>query len=199
MKTFPTLQRLILPVILLVAVLCLLPSAAADVEKKAPAPVPAPSPITTVFLVRHAEKAEIPNDSNPPLNEMGLWRAQVLAHTLGKAGIKAIYTSQYLRTQQTAEPLAKQLGITPTVMQLRPSPTNPREIASDAILAIVKDIQQRHAGEAVLVVGHTNSVPPVIRMLRSDVVPTIDEQTFDNLFILTIHRLEVAKLVQLKY
>lgn len=199
MKTSPALQRLMLFVILLVAVLCLLQPAAANIEEKAAAPVPAPSPITTVFLVRHAEKAEIPNDNNPPLNETGKWRAQVLAHTLAKAGIKAIYTSQFLRTQQTAEPLATQLGITPTVMKLNPSQTNPREIASDSILAIVRDIQQRHAGEAVLVVGHTNSVPPVIRMLRSDVVPTIDEQTFDNLFVLTIHRLEVAKLVQLKY
>jgi phosphohistidine phosphatase SixA len=198
MKTSPALRRLMLPVILLVAALCLLQPAAANVEEKSPAPVPAPSPITTVFLVRHAEKAETPAE-DPPLNEQGRWRAQVLAHTLGKAGIKAIYTSQFLRTKQTAEPLATQLGITPTVMQLRLSPTNPREIASDAILAIVKDIQQRHAGEAVLVVGHTNSVPPVIRMLRSDVVPAIDEQTFDNLFILSIHRLEVAKLVQLKY
>jgi phosphohistidine phosphatase SixA len=199
MKTSPNIQRLMLPVILLIGVLCLLQPTAANVEEKASAPTPAPSPITTVFLVRHAEKAEIPNDNNPPLNEMGRWRAQVLAHTLGKAGIKAIYTSQYLRTKQTAEPLAKQLGITPTVVTLNPSSTNPREISSESILAIVRDIQQRHAGEAVLVVGHTNSVPPVIRMLRSDVVPAIDEQTFDNLFVLTIHRLEVAKLVQLKY
>jgi phosphohistidine phosphatase SixA len=198
MKTFPIPQRLLLPVILLAAVLCLLQPAAANIEEKAPAPAPAPSPITTVFLVRHAEKAETPAD-NPPLNETGRWRAQVLAHMLGKTGITAIYTSQALRTQQTAEPLAKQLGVTPTVMTLTPNPANPREISNQSLLAIVQDIQRNHAAEAVLVVGHTNSVPPVIRMLRSDVVPAIDEQTFDNLFILTIHRLEVAKLVQLKY
>jgi broad specificity phosphatase PhoE len=198
MKTFPTIQRLMLPVILLAAVLCLLQPTAATVEEKALAPVPGPSPITTVFLVRHAEKAATPA-ANPPLNAAGVKRAKRLAQMLGKAGITAIYTSQALRTQQTAEPLATLLGITPNVMTLNPSPSNPREIASESIRAIVTDIQQRHAGETVLVVGHTNSVPPVIRMLRSDVVPVIDEQTFDNLFVLSIYRLEVAKLVQLKY
>ena len=45
-----------------------------------------------------------------------------------KAGIKAIYASQYLRTKQTAEPLAKQLGITSDVIEVRMSATNPREI-----------------------------------------------------------------------
>jgi 2,3-bisphosphoglycerate-dependent phosphoglycerate mutase len=199
MKTSPALQRLTLFVILLVAVPCLLlQPAAANVEEKALAPVQTPSPITTVFLVRHAEKADAPRE-DPPLTTDGEKRAKRLAHILGRAGITAIYTSQYLRTKQTAEPLATQLGITPTVMTLTPNPTNPREISNQSLLAIVQDIQRRHAGETVLVVGHTNSVPPVIRMLRSNVVPTIDEQTFDNLFVLTIHRLEVAKLVQLKY
>lgn len=195
MKTFPTLQRLALPFVLLAAALCLLqPAAAVNVEAKAQPQ----DPITTVFLVRHAEKAESPAD-NPPLNETGLWRAQVLAHTLGKAGITAIYTSQFLRTQQTAAPLAAQLGIKPTVMTLTASPTNPREISSQSILAIVQDIYRHHAGETILVVGHTNSVPPVIRMLRAAPVPVIDEQTFDNLFIVTMYRLETTKVVQLKY
>ncbi|MGH9856121.1 MAG: histidine phosphatase family protein [Blastocatellia bacterium] len=70
--------------------------------------------VTTVYLVRHAEKAATPT-ADPPLLEAGNQRAQELAQTLGKARIKTIYTSQYLRTKQTAEPLAKQLGIALTV------------------------------------------------------------------------------------
>lgn len=198
MKTFPAIQRLTLPVIMLLAVLCLLQPAAANVEEKAKAPTPAPSPITTVYLVRHAEKAEIPNDNNPPLNEMGLWRSQVLAHMLGKAEIKAIYTSQYQRTQQTAKPLAAKLGVTPTVVPITMSPSNPRELSSEYIRAMINNIHQR-AGESVLVVGHTNTIPRIISALRAGVIPVIDEQTFDNLFIVTMHNLEVAKVVQLKY
>src|ERR1044071_2972996 len=66
---------------------------------------------TTVVLVRHAEKAADPRE-DPPLLESGNTRAQELARILEPVGIKAIYTSQFLRTKQTAEPLAKQLGIT---------------------------------------------------------------------------------------
>lgn len=194
MKTFPTLKRLMLPVSLLLVVFFLLQPAAANVENQDDAP----SQITTVFLVRHAEKADAPRE-NPPLNEAGMKRAKTLARMLSKAGIKAIYTSQFLRTKQTAEPLATQLGITPNAVTLNPSSTNPREISAESIKAIVTDIQKRHAGKAVLVIGHTNSVPPVIKMLRGDVIPTIDEQTFDDMFIVTINRMEVAKVTHLKY
>jgi len=51
----------------------------------------------------------------------------------------------------------------------------------------------------VLVVGHSNSIPDVIKMLGGDVVPTIDERKFDDLFIVTVYAKGKAKVVQLKY
>src|SRR5512141_2573171 len=71
------------------------------------------NPQTTVILVRHAEKA-VSNSamtSDVPLSETGTARARELARGLGAVHIDAIYTPQYLRTKQTAEPLAKALGI----------------------------------------------------------------------------------------
>jgi phosphohistidine phosphatase SixA len=192
MKTFPVIQRLILPVLLL-AVLSLLQPTIATVEVKAQAA----SEITTVFLVRHAEKAAAPRE-DPPLTEEGVQRSRGLARLLGQAGIKAIYTSQYLRAKQTANQLAVQLGITPTVLPISASQSNPREVSKDSIKMIVDNIYQ-HAGESVLVIGHSNSVPEVIRALKVDVIPVIDEQKFDDLFIVTIYRKEVAKVVHLKY
>src|SRR4051812_32196327 len=62
--------------------------------------------VTTVFLVRHAENASEPRP-DPPLLETGIARAELLARILAKSGVKAIYTSQFLRTRATAEPLAK--------------------------------------------------------------------------------------------
>jgi len=92
---------------------------------------------TTVFLVRHAEKADAPRE-DPPLLETGTARAQLLARILGKSGIKAIYTSQYLRTKATAEPLAKQLGIASVVISLKTTAANPRQVSPESIQEIVE-------------------------------------------------------------
>lgn len=58
----------------------------------------------TVFLIRHAEREDEPRQ-DPPLSRDGVARSQALARLLSSAGIKAIFTSQYSRTKQTAEPL----------------------------------------------------------------------------------------------
>lgn len=197
MKTFSVLQRLAWVVIMLVAASCLLQSAVAKVEVKTPQAVKDDFKVTTVFLVRHAEKGDAPRE-NPPLNDAGKLRSQTLARILKQSGIKAIYTSQFLRTIQTAEPLAQQLGITGTALPLSSSQSNPREVSEQSIREITSKIYER-AGEAVLIVGHTNSIPAVIKMLGGDVVPTIDEQTFDDLFIVTVYSKEKAKVVRLKY
>lgn len=152
---------------------------------------------TTVFLVRHAEKADAPRE-DPPLLETGTARAQLLARILGKSGIKAIYTSQYLRTKATAEPLAKQLGIASVVISLKMSPSNPRQVSSESIQEIVEKIYQR-PGENALVIGHSNSVPDVIKALGGDVVPTIDEKEFDDLFVVTVYAKGRARVTHLKY
>jgi hypothetical protein len=54
-------------------------------------------------------------------------------------------------------------------------------------------------GESVLIVGHSNTVPEVIRMLGGDMVPTIDEKEFDDIFIVTVYARGKAKVTHLKY
>lgn len=54
-------------------------------------------------------------------------------------------------------------------------------------------------GENVLVIGHSNSIPDVIKMLGGDVVPTIDERKFDDLFIVTVYAKGKAKVTHMKY
>jgi phosphohistidine phosphatase SixA len=152
---------------------------------------------TTVFLVRHAEKAATPAE-DPPLLEAGSARSQELARILGKAEIKVIYTSQFLRTKLTAEPLAKLLGVASTTMPLKMSASNPREVSQQSINEIVEKIYQR-AGENALIVGHSNSIPEVIRALGGDVVPKIDEKEFNDLFIVTVYAKGKAKVTHLKY
>jgi phosphohistidine phosphatase SixA len=154
-------------------------------------------PVTTVFLIRHAERAEEPRQ-DPLLTEKGTARSQELARLLSTAGIKAIFTSQFARTKLTVEPLAKQLGITPTAQTLKSNPSNPRQIAEESTKETVDKIMA-HAGGSVLVVGHSNSIPDVIKMLGGDVTPTIDEKKFDDLFVVTVFAKSKAKVTHLKY
>jgi broad specificity phosphatase PhoE len=196
MKNSSARQRLMWPVILLVAALCLLQSAT-SLEAEAQQTAEDKFKVTTVFLVRHAEKADAPRE-DPSLSEAGKQRSQALARLLGQSGIKAIYTSQFQRTIQTAEPLAKQLGVTATPLTIRPSQSSPREIAEQSTREMTDKIYER-AGDGVLIVGHSNSIPAVIKMLGGDVVPTIDEQKFDDLFVVTVYGKGKAKVTHLKY
>lgn len=151
--------------------------------------------VTTVYLVRHAEKAAAPA-ADPPLTEAGTKRAEELARKLGKAGIKTISTSQFLRTQATAEPLAKQLGITNTVIPVKMDTMNSRQLSPE-YLKQVSDLVSSSAG-SVLIVGHSNTVPELIKALGGDIVPTIDDATYDDLFVVTVYAKGKAKVAHLK-
>jgi len=152
---------------------------------------------TTVFLVRHAEKEAEPKQ-DPPLSKEGVARSQELARMLSTAGVKAIYTSQFVRTKQTAEPLAAKNGLSAIVLTLKTNPANLRLIAEESTAELVNKILQR-PGDTALVIGHSNWIPDVIKLLGGDVVPTIDEQKFDDLFVVTIYGKGKAKVVQMKY
>ena len=130
----------------------------------------------TIFLVRHAERADTtPGTSptmaaDPDLSEAGRARAESLATALKDAKITAIYATKYKRTQQTAAPLAKALGLTVNI------------VTGDAA-----DVVKQLAGATgnVLVVGHSNTVPDVIKGLGVTAPVTIGDDEFDNLFIVT--------------
>ena len=61
-------------------------------------------PVTTVILVRHAEKNIEPNNPDPDLSPAGQRRAQELARMFSGAGVNTIYATQYKRTQETVRP-----------------------------------------------------------------------------------------------
>jgi phosphohistidine phosphatase SixA len=181
----------------LLASLCVCAGRVAEADGGPQRPANGEAKVTTVFLVRHAEKADGPGQ-DPPLSEAGKQRAEALARLLQSAGVKGIYTSQFLRTQQTAEPLARRLVVTASPVPLSVKPSNPREVSEESVRELTKKVEA-HAGEALLIVGHTNSIPEVIRMLGGDAVPRIDESKFDDLFVVTVYAGGRAKVVHLKY
>jgi len=132
---------------------------------------------TTVFVVRHAEKAATPED--PPLSAGGEARAEALARVLADAGISAIFTSQFARARETAQPLADSLALPVTVVPLS------REDLPASLAELAGRIRRRHAGQRVLVVGHSNTVPELIGALGGENVPPLGDDDYDDLFIVT--------------
>jgi len=144
-------------------------------------------PVTTVILVRHAEKKIEPSNPDPDLAPEGVERAQEIARVFADAHINAIYATQYKRTQQTVKPLSDRIGVPVTVLDSKQ--TND----------LLRQIQTTHRGQTVFVSGHNNTVPAIVSELSGETYPTIPESEYDNLFIVTIYRFGKAKVVKLKY
>ncbi len=144
------------------------------------------STLTTVILVRHAEKSTTPKE-NPILTDAGKLRAEHLAKMLSNAAVQAIYTSQYQRTKQTAEPIANKLGIQTIVLDAAKSD------------GFAKSIRTQNAGQIVLVVGHSNTIPEIILALGGPAMEELDEREYDNFFVLTMPEKGESSLLKLKY
>src|SRR5438132_4516205 len=144
-------------------------------------------PVTTVILIRHAEKIIDPNNPDVDLSPAGQTRAQELARMFGDTGISAIYATQYKRTQQTVKPLADKLGLPVTVVNAK----------STADLLV--QIRANHSGQTVFIAGHNDTVPEIITALGGPQYPIIPESEYDNLYIVTVYRTGKAKVVKMKY
>lgn len=145
-------------------------------------------PSMTVILVRHAEKAIVPPENkDPDLSAAGLERAQELATMLGGSDIKAIYATQFKRTQQTVKPLAGKIGIPVTLVEAKKTTD------------LVKQIRAENAGQVIFIAGHNNTVPEIVAALGGPQLPIIPESEYDNLYILTVQSDGSAKLLKMKY
>lgn len=144
-------------------------------------------PVTTVILVRHAEKKIEPNNQDPDLAPEGVERAQEIARMFGDAGVNAIFATQFKRTQQTVKPLSDRTGVAVTLINT--SQTND----------LLRQIQTTDRGKTIFIAGHNNTVPAIVSELSGETYPTIPESEYDNLYIVTIYRFGKAKVVKLKY
>src|SRR5437660_6368376 len=143
--------------------------------------------VTTIILVRHAEKIVDPNNPDVDLSAAGQARAQEIARVFGDAGINAIYATQYKRTQETVKPLSEKIGVPVTIVN------------SKSTADLLAQIRAQHSGQTIFVAGHNNTVPEIIAALGGPQYPIIPESEYDNLFIVTIYRTGKAKVVKMKY
>ncbi|WP_396150617.1 phosphoglycerate mutase family protein [Flavobacterium sp.] len=132
----------------------------------------AQSKTTTIYLIRHAEKAD--SSQNPELSEEGIKRSVRWTKLFEKTKIDVFYTTLTRRTQMTCSTIAtsKQKDM----------------IFYDATKFSLKETIEKHPGKTILIVGHSNTIPTQINtFLQKDIYPQIDEEQFGNLYTITVN------------
>jgi len=153
---------------------------------------PLASAQTAVFVVRHAEKV---SETDQRLSDAGRERAARLAKMRGAAGIRAIYATDTERARDTAAPLAQALKLPITTYDVGAGMAKDTPDASE----LARTLRRDHPGDAVLVVGHSNTVPEILRALGCREPITIAGQQYDDLFIVVPGGSGAPTLVRLRY
>ena len=146
---------------------------------------------TTIILARHGEKAAEPAN-DPMLSPAGEARAIALFEAVRGAGISAIYSTGYKRTQSTARPASEQLQIPVTTFDANPSDPNYGRLYAAELLA-------KQKGKVVLVVGHSNTIPLILRGLGIADAPAIADPEYDNLYVVTVPETGPPRVVKAHY
>ena len=132
----------------------------------------------TVVLVRHAERATTPG-SDPDLSEAGRLRAAELATVLRHFHLDAVYVTEYRRTRQTGDSTAAAHHLEPIVIATK---GDPKLYAA----AVVAELRKMPPGSAALVIGHSNTIGPVVAALGGPRVPDLCDAEYATLFVLEL-------------
>ena len=141
------------------------------------------SPTKTIYVMRHAEKEAIRGEHDPPLTDVGIARSEALRDRLEQTKVDAIYSSEYRRTMQTALPTAE--ANQQTITTYNPA-ADPREFA---------ELLRSSPAESILVIGHSNTIPPLLYAFGSE-IEAIGESQYGDLYVLTIRGDKVTLQVE---
>ena len=154
----------------------------------APAHAAAPdTTLSTVILVRHAEKNEHPPGGDAGLNTKGLVRARDLARTLEGAGVRAVYATQYGRTRITAAPLAEAIG------------DSVRSYDANHLDQLARRVLAEGKGGTVVIVGHGDTIGPTIEALTGQALGKAEPAPYDRMWVLTLGPAGAFRVVRLRY
>jgi broad specificity phosphatase PhoE len=145
---------------------------------------------TTVYLIRHAEKAS-ETDPDPDLSARGRARAESLAVQLRDSGVNMIITSHLKRTIQTAAPLAELRHIRPKIIPIESS-------VETHVRRIVDEIKS-HKGATILVVGHNNTVSKILEQIGGGKIGDLCTDEYANLIIVSLTQGKPTKLLLESY
>ena len=123
-----------------------------------------------IYLTRHAEK-QADAGRDPALSPQGISRAKHLAERLATEKIGHVFATNYRRTMETAKPTAAQFG-------LQIESYDPRR---------QKQLVTRLGAleGAILIVGHSNTIPALVKLLGGEAGPPINDDEYGRLYVLT--------------
>jgi phosphohistidine phosphatase SixA len=140
----------------------------------------------TIYVVRHCEKQVMPSEppaggaapmmaeaEDPPLSPAGQLRAMGLVDDVPVRELDAIYVTKTKRSYDTASAVIALLGIEPVYYP-------PRDVDG-----LVSRLRKRH-GESVLVVGHSNTIPPLLAGLGVQEPIEIADDQYGDLWVVTV-------------
>jgi phosphohistidine phosphatase SixA len=138
-----------------------------------------------IFVVRHAERLDQSSDS--PLSPDGAGRANRLRDMLRSAGVTHVFTTDLRRTIDTAKPLADALGVVP------------QQLPGAEVRALAARLATLKPHDRALVVGHSNTVPELLRALDVTTPVTIADAEYDNFFVVIPQKDSAPVLLRLKF
>jgi len=142
--------------------------------------------ITTIILVRHAEKV-MDGSLDAELTAQGKARAAELAYLLQHVELTAVYSTPFKRTRSTAHPTAQDKDL--QIKLYNPS-------SKEFLTQVLKN----HTGERVLIVGHSNTIPAMANELSGqDVYSDLDDSIYDNLFIVSVPEKGTAIVTRIRF
>jgi len=141
---------------------------------------------STIFVTRHADRYG--TDPDPSLTPKGEEQAHALAQLLVDANIKRIFTTELIRTQQTAAPLARQTNLIPIVV--------PQNHFDELIAQIRKSLRPN---ESILVVGHRATVPKIVHELTGKDILALKSSEYGRLIAITLFPDGRSSIVTLRY
>ncbi len=145
--------------------------------------------VTTIYLVRHAEKdtTEAANE-DPNLTEAGHARAEALRALLENQDVDALYATKYVRTSQTLEPLARERNL------------SIERYEGHDFHGLKERLLQQHRGQTVVVAGHSNTLLPIAEAFGVEKpFAEINDSQYRYLFKLTVQQDDKAALEVTEY
>jgi len=141
----------------------------------------AQSETTTIYLVRHAEKADASAD--PDLSEAGKARAKKWGEYFEDKNIGIYFSTPYKRTTNTAAIISSFVSALPVPGTTRAFQMRGYDPAALSLQKLADD----NKGKNIVVVGHSNTIPAQINTLIGEKkYADIPESEFGNLYIIKV-------------